>query len=120
MTINGVNYGHRGAGNVTDEQSNWFSVGIAQDASVALQDFGHSQQDIVITFNILSEANKNTLKTYLQGEVKQGGQLTVTPDSGDDLQVGASGATTFTYLRYKATRLSVNLWKFEIFVRKYI
>ena len=119
MTINSVNYGHRSASNVNDEQSNWFSLGVAQDASPVLQDFGHAQQDIVITFNLLTEANKNTLKAYLQGTVKQGGQLTVTPDTGDDLQVGASGATTFTYMKYRAVRQSVNMWRFEIYVRKY-
>ena len=119
MTINGYNYGHRGAANVNDEQGNWFSVSIAQDGSTALQDFGHAQQDIVITFNQLTGSGKNRLQSYLQGTVKQGNPLSISPDTGDDLQVGATGATTFTYLRYKATRLSIDLWKFEIFVRKY-
>ena len=119
MIINSHDYGHRSASNVNDEQQNWFSLGVATDTSTVLQDFGHAQQDIVITFNLMNETDKNNLKSYLQNTVKQGGQLTVTPDTGDDLQVGASGATTFTYLHYKATRKSVNIWQFEIFVRKY-
>jgi hypothetical protein len=120
MIINGHDYGYRSASNVDDQRQNWFALSFTQDASTVLQDFGHSQQDITITFNLLTGADKDTLKAYLQGTVKQGGQLVVTPDSGDDLQVGASGPTTFTYLTYKATRKSVNLWLFEIFVRKYL
>ena len=117
MYIGTVQVGHRIGLGVVDEQHARFSMGASMGADVTTDDYLNPSTDIVLTFPLLAEATKNTLKAYLNTTVKQGGSVVITPDAGDDMQVQRSVPTPFIFLNMKAVRVSLNMFRTQLFLR---
>ena len=119
MQIGSIQLGRRSNQNVIEEPQRWYTAGVSQAAVVTMLDFGHSQQDINIDFETLSLATKDSLKSYLINTVGQYGSVSVTPDPGDDLGVGASGAISLTFVSFMATRRAFNIWQVNCLFRRF-
>ena len=119
MTINAVDYGPRNGPQILDLPRRWTSFGVSQAAVVTVVDHAHTEQDIPVKFSVMSATNKDTLKTYLMTTIKPGGAVSVTPDTGDDLGIGASGAVSLTFISFDATWIYGTNWEVNILFRKY-
>jgi hypothetical protein len=99
----------------------YFTAGISAAGDVTVYDFGKKSQDIVLEWNIMSGTTKDSLKSYLMDTIKPFGTVSVTPDTNDDLQCGASGATNLTFIDFQAQYRTgtVNKWRVTVTVRKY-
>jgi hypothetical protein len=86
--------------------------------TVVTQSAGHTEKTVVIHWSAMAMATKNTLRDHLENTVKYGGTVSVTPDSGDDLEVGASGATNFTYMGFRATYVKGGYYAVDVTLRK--
>jgi hypothetical protein len=123
MTIGGVSCGERTTV-ALDQPRRWISAGISKSGAVSVTDFGKTVQEVPIVFRLMSESTKNSLKTALMTSTGVWGTVSITPDSGDDLQVGASGATNFIFLsflaEYEAPGPSGPYWTVTVRVMKII
>ena len=118
MTIAGVSCGPRTKPAV-DEPTRATVYGVSAAGSVTSQDFGRKFQDIPITFALMTATTKDSLKSALMDTIKPGNLASVTPDSGDDLGIGAAGAVDLTFIGYKASYVTGVRWKVELMFRKY-
>ena len=96
MTVAGVTTGARQPPFV-DEPRRVVSVGRSAAGVVVKFDHAVNVQRVTLVWWRMSTSTKNSLKTALEVTYKPGGTIAVVPDSGDDLGVGASGSTNFTY-----------------------
>lgn len=115
MTIGGVNVGARQPpAPITPLRAGNYGISAAGD--VQAYDSGRNIQEVVLTFRRLSTSTMNSLKAALESTAKPGGTVAVTPDSGDDLGVGASGSTNFTYTRggFRADYASAGYWEVTV------
>lgn len=110
MLIGAIDCGYRSATNVQDTQRRWSSIGISASGEVAALDFGVREADVVLTFDGMPSSVKNTLKAYLMDTIRAGNEVSITPDAGDDLEVGAVGATNFVFISFSATLQAYNAW----------
>jgi hypothetical protein len=118
MTIGGIDCGARQSPAV-DNPTRWLSAGISMAGDVTVTDFNKKVQDIPIHFEQMTQTVKDNLKAALMDTAKPFGAVSVTPDVGDDLGIGASGATTLIFISYQATYLVGVLWNVDIVLRKY-
>jgi hypothetical protein len=95
------------------------SVGYSMAGQVQQYDFSLTNQFVPITLAYVSDANRILLQAALETTSKPGGIVSVTPDSGDDLGVGAAGATNFFYVpqSFKATMIKPGYWEIELLLR---
>ena len=120
MTIGGTDYGTRSpAQSVVDEPRRWTAMGVSLARSVQTLDFGGTEQDVPVFFQLMTEANKNTLKSYLMSTVKPYGVVAITPDSGDDLGIGASGSVSLIFMNFKAQWVYGTSWDVSLLFRRY-
>ncbi len=118
MTIAGVDCGPRSP-DVLDQPQRVVSGGVSIGGAVSSTDFGLKIQDVPIHFLNMPETTKNSLKAALMDTVKTWGTASVTPDAGDDLQIGASGATNLTFISFNARWLFGDRWEINILFRHY-
>ena len=118
MTIEGVDFGPRKRP-VTVNPSRVVSVGYSMSGGVQQYDFSITNQLIPITLAWVSDTNRRNLQILLESTIKPGGVVSVAPDSGDDLGVGASGATDFYYVpnSFHATMLKPGYWEIDLTLR---
>ncbi len=121
MTIGSIDCGYRVATkeDMVDNPNRWYSAGVSMAGVTTAFDFGVKEQDIPITFIGLSNTVKDNLKSYLMDTIKPYNTVSVAPDSGDDLGIGASGATNVTFMSFRAEWISYNLWTVYIIFKKY-
>ena len=120
MIINGTDYGYRLLDNVVEEPQRWQAIGISQAGDVSVLNFARKEQDVPITFPILTTSQKNALKAYLMDTVRPWGQVTITPDASDDLGIGASGPVTLYFMTFKAIPVgSTNQWQVDLTFKYY-
>lgn len=110
MIIGSVTLERRSNEGIVEEPQRWYSAGLSEAADVSRLDFGHKQQDVTIVFATLTEALKNSLKSYLMDTAGQFGTVSVTPDTGDDLGIGATEAVYLTFISFQAKRVAYNIW----------
>jgi hypothetical protein len=99
---------------VQDNQYRWSSIGISASGQVTALDFGVKEADIVVTFDGMSTSLKNSIKSYLMDTIKAGNTVSVVPDAGDDLGVGATGATNMSFISMSSTLEAYNAWTMTI------
>jgi hypothetical protein len=121
MTIGGTDYGYRATptGQVLEQPRRWTSAGISLAGDVIAYDYGVNEQGVPITFVGLTTSQKDTMKSYLMNTIKPYGTCSVTPDSGDDLGIGATGATNLIFVSFEAVYMAVNLWQINIVFNYY-
>jgi hypothetical protein len=87
--------------------------------TVQQYDFNLTNQLIPVTLAYVSDATRVLLQAALEETSKPGGIVSVTPDSGDDLGVGAGGATNFFYVpnSFRATMLKPGYWEIDLTLR---
>ena len=117
MTIGGINCGPRTT--AADTPVRWLSVGISMNADITVSDFNKKAQDIPVRLEMITQTVKDNLKTVLIDTVKPYGIVSVTPDSGDDLGIGASGATNLFFISYQGTYVRGVYWNVDVLLRKY-
>jgi hypothetical protein len=78
-----------------------------------------TNQIVPLTLAFVSTAGRMNLQSVLESTTKPGGIVSVTPDSGDDLGVGAVGATNFFYVpnSFVATMLKPGYWEISLTLR---
>jgi hypothetical protein len=81
-------------------------------------DYGAKIQDIPIAFALMAATTKDSLKAALMDTVKPGGVASVTPDSGDDMGIGASGATNLIFLEMRSEWVYSDKWKVELLFKR--
>ena len=118
MTIGGVSVGSRKRP-VTVNPNRVVAVGYSMAGSVQQYDFSIVNQIVDITLAYVSDANRILLQAALEDTSLPGGTVSVTPDSGDDLGVGASGATDFFYVprSFRAVMLKPGYWEISLQLR---
>ena len=117
MYIGTVQVGHRIGLGVVDAEQSRTSFGVSMAGDVTMDDYQFPYTDIVLTFPLLPESVKDAAKAYLNNDVHQGGIVTITPESADDLQVQRNIPTPFIFNNMRAIRISHNMWRTEIFIR---
>ena len=119
-TIGSIDCGFRVAEGIQANPLRWQSVGVSQAATITVQDFGHSEQDVNITV-LVSESVKNSLQTYCMSTIKPWGTISVTPDAGDDLQVGgtAGAAVSLIFISFQAVYIAYGQYQVNLVFRKY-
>ena len=116
MLIGTTNYGYRATpeGSVIETPTRWTTVGVSLAGTVTTYDYGVKEEYIPITFIGLTTAQKNVMKAYLMNTIKPYGTVSITPDSGDDLGIGASGATNVKFVSFEAVYLASNLYQVNL------
>ena len=118
MTIGGVSCGARNTPAV-DTPTKWVSAGISMNADVTRTDFGKKAQDIPVHFSLMTQTTKDSLKTALMDTAGPYGTVSVTPDTNDDLGIGASGAVNLIFLTFSAQYVAGDRWAVDVLFRKY-
>jgi hypothetical protein len=87
--------------------------------SVQQYDFAKTNQLVEITLPFVTDANRIALQAALEETSKPGGVVSVTPDAGDDLGVGAPGATNFFYVpnSFRAVVVKAGYWAITLTLR---
>lgn len=115
MKIGGTEYGYRSTRDgIVDAPSRWHSVGISLAGDVTATDFGTKVCEVPVLFQMLTESEKNTLKGYLMDTIKPGNYVTVNPDTGDDLQIGASATASLVFTTFQAMYICPDRWDVNI------
>ena len=117
MLIGNVQCGNRIGLGVADQEQSRFSMGVSMAGDVTTDDYTLPYTDIVLTFPMLNDPTKDALKSYLFGNVKQGGTVVVTPDGSDNMQVGRNLPTAFIFQKLHFTYVSSNIWRTELYLR---
>lgn len=100
-------------------------MGVSMARDVVNADFSGQEHEIPLLFQLKTEALKNSVQTYLNDTVKNGGSASVTLDSGDDLGVqalGTSGGTVaLVYVpnSFRATHVVGTKWDIYFSLRYY-
>lgn len=120
MLIGAIDVGYRVATkeDMSDNPNRWHSAGVSMAGDVTAYDFGVTEQDIPITFIGLSQSLKDSLKSYLMTTIKPYNTVSITPDSGDDLGIGASGATNVTFVSFSASWIAYNIWQVNLLFKR--
>ena len=119
MTISGVSCGTRTVP-ALDRPTRATVYGVSAAGSVTGQDFGRKIQDVPIVIRLMVQATKDSLKAQLMDTIKPGNLASVTPDSGDDLGIGAAGAVNLTFISFRAFyEAPPDRWRVEMMFRKY-
>ena len=121
MYVGSTDYGQRAAIDVTHAPVRWFSTGISQAGDITTISFGRKEHDIKINWVGMSETLKTSLETYLNDTILPWGVVSVTPDTGDDLEIGASGAVNLNYVgnSFSAKWRAYALWDVSVTFRLY-
>jgi hypothetical protein len=78
-------------------------------------------QDVSITLAYITDAVKDSLKTYLMDTIRPYGTATVEPDPPDDLGIGASGEENLIWFQesFQAEWIAHDKWNVSLIFRKY-
>jgi len=119
MTVGGVS-GLTRQRPATITPSRVTTVGYSMDGTVQQYDFAIVNQPIEISLPFVSDADRILLQAALETTSKPGGTVSVTPDSGDDLGIGASGATSLYYVpnSFRASVVKAGYWRIDFTLRK--
>ena len=118
MTIAGVTCGARSSPAFKRPRW-WTSVGLAMSGLTTALDFGVTEYDITITFKVMPKSIMDSLEAALTA-IKPGNLVTVTPDTGDDLGAGVSGASSLVFLGFQADWLGGDRYTVVIQLKKYV
>lgn len=85
--------------------------------AIVRQDFGVREDPVICTFALMEKTTLDSLLAALDA-VKPGGYLTVVPDSGDDLGIGATSSVELIFDDIETEYVSGDRWSVVLSMRK--